>query len=124
MSNPSPGLKRDPDHTITIAPHPGSVTVKFGEVVIASTRNALELREATYPPVLYIPFADIYFEHLIASDTKTRCPFKGDAAYWSVSGQGEGEPDVMWTYAHPYDEVAAIKDHAAFYPNKVSIDAD
>lgn len=123
MSNPSPGLKRDPGHTITVSPHPGAVTVKFGEVVIASTRNALELREATYPPVLYIPFADIYFEHLIASDTKTTCPFKGEASYWSVTGQGEAAADVMWTYPRPYDEVAAIRNHGAFYPHKVKIDA-
>lgn len=123
MSNPSPGLKRDPGHTITVSPHPGAVTVKFGEVVIASTRNALELREATYPPVLYIPFDDIYFEHLIASDTKTTCPFKGEASYWSVTGQGEAAADVMWAYPRPYDEVAAIRDHGAFYPQKVTIDA-
>lgn len=123
MSNPSPGLKRDPAHIITIAPHAGAVTVKFGEVVIASTRKALTLKEATYPPVLYIPFADIYFEHLIASGTTTNCPFKGQASYWSVTGQGEGEADVMWCYKHPYDEVAAIRDHGAFYPQKVMIDA-
>jgi len=123
MSNPSPGLKRDPAHTITISPHAGAVTVKFGDVVIASTRNALELREATYPPVLYIPFADIYFEHMLASRTTTHCPFKGDASYWSVTGQGEGEADAMWSYKLSYDEVAAIRDHGAFYPHKVTIDA-
>lgn len=123
MTNPSPGLKRDPGHTITIAPYPKAVTIKLGEVVIASTEKALALREASYPPVLYIPFDDIYFEHLPASETSTHCPYKGDASYWSVTGQGKGEADVMWAYRHPYDEVQAIKDHGAFYPTKVTIDA-
>lgn len=123
MSNPSPGLKRDPGHAITVAPYPKTVTVKFGDVILASTKSALELREASYPPVLYIPFRDIYFEHLLATDTSTHCPFKGDASYWSATGGGEGVKDVMWAYQSPYDEMEAIKDYGAFYPNKVTIDA-
>lgn len=123
MSNPSPGTKRDPGHAITVAPYPKTVTVKFGDVVIASTKNALQLDEANHAPVLYIPFEDIYFEHLIATDTSTHCAFKGDASYWSVTGQGEGAKDVMWAYLSPYDEMDAIRDHGAFYPKKVTVDA-
>lgn len=122
MANPSPGAQRDPEHRITVSPYEGPVTVRFRETVIASTRNALELREPSYPPVLYIPFEDIYFEHLRKSETRTHCPHKGDASYWGVTAQNEAEKDVMWAYETPYEEMVAIRNHGAFYPDKVSIE--
>ena len=89
MPNPAPGFERHPDHRIVVEPYPGTVTVRFGDTVVASSKQALELREASYPPVLYIPLEDIYLEHFEKSATTTHCPFKGDAAYWNVSAQGE-----------------------------------
>lgn len=123
MANPAPGFQRDPAHTITVTPYPRTVTVRFGDAVIASTTRALELREGSYPPVLYVPFVDIYFEHLEKTSTRTHCPFKGDATYWGVTAQGVAAADVMWAYEAPYDEMLAISDHAAFYADKVTIDS-
>ena len=123
MPNPAPGFERHPDHRILVEPYPGTVKVRFGDTVIASSKEALELREASYPPVLYIPLEDIYLEHFEKSATTTHCPFKGDAAYWNVSAQGEAADDVLWVYEEPYDEMTAIAGHGAFYPDKVSIDA-
>ncbi|MEO3386081.1 DUF427 domain-containing protein [Mesorhizobium sp. CAU 1741] len=123
MSNPSPGMVSHPDRIITVEPFPGTVSVRFGDVVIASSTKALELREGSYPPVFYIPFEDIYFEHLERSDSQTYCQFKGDASYWGVSAQGEAAPDAMWAYQTPYDEMQPIKDHGAFDRSKVTIDA-
>ena len=48
-----------PDHPITIVPVGGHVTVRAGGAVIASSDHALALREAAYPPVLYIPFVPL-----------------------------------------------------------------
>jgi uncharacterized protein (DUF427 family) len=123
MANPAPGFDKHPDHTITVKPYDRTVTVYSGDTVIASSEDALELREGGYPPVIYIPFRDIYFEHLLPSDTVTHCPFKGDASYWGVTSQGEAEKDVMWAYQAPYDEMTSLRDHGAFYPDKVRIDA-
>lgn len=123
-SNPSPGFQRDPTRRISVEPFDGVVTVTFSDAIIASTDDALLLREADYPPVYYIPFKDIYFEFLRSSETKTHCPFKGDASYWTVTAVGESLRDVMWAYEQPYDEMAQIKDHGAFYPNKVRIEAN
>ncbi len=123
VANPSPGFKNHPEHTITVEPFDGVVVVTFGDAIIASTENALLLSEADYPPVYYVPFKDIYFEFLQPTDTRTHCPFKGDASYWSVSASGDAMKDIMWAYQHPYDEMARIKDHSAFYPNKVRIEA-
>lgn len=123
MANPAPGFVRDPGRTITVEPHPGTVTVSFGGAVVASSQQAKVLREGSYPPVIYIPFEDIYFEHLEKTGTVTHCPFKGDASYWRVRASNEAEQDAMWAYEAPYDEMLAIKDHGAFYPDRVTIDA-
>ena len=97
------------------------VTVKSNGAVVASSDKALLLKEHVYPPVIYVPFADIDFGKLAATDTSTHCPFKGDASYWSVK---DGAKDAMWAYQHPYDEMSEIKDHGAFYPNRVTIETE
>lgn len=122
MANPAPGFQRDPTR-ITVAPYPRTVTVRFGDTIIASSDKALELREGSYPPVLYVPFEDVYFEYLQKTSTSTHCPFKGDASYWSISARGEAATDAVWAYEQPYDEMLAIRNHAAFYPDKVTIDS-
>jgi uncharacterized protein (DUF427 family) len=123
-ANPSPGFQRNPSHRITVKPFDGAVTVVFSDAILASTDKALVLREADYPPVFYIPFEHVYFEFMKRSDTSTHCPYKGNASYWNASAVGEAVNDVMWAYERPYDEMAAIKDHGAFYPNKVRIEAN
>ena len=123
-ANPSPGFQRNPGHRITVEPFDGVVTVTFSDAIVASSDEALVLREANYPPVYYIPFRDVYFEFLSPSDSSTHCPYKGDASYWTVTAVGESMKDVMWAYRAPFDEMTAIKDHGAFYPNKVRIEAN
>ena len=76
-ANPSPGLQRNPAHRITVEPFDGVVTAVFSEAILASTDDALVLREADYPPVFYIPFKDVYFEFLKRSDTSTALPLQG-----------------------------------------------
>lgn len=107
---------------ITIHAFPDPVTVRFLDVVVASTDRALELREAGHDPVLYIPFDDIYFVHLEKTETQTHCPFKGDASYWRITGQGEAANDAMWAYEEPKAEVAQIAGHGAFDPRKVTFE--
>jgi uncharacterized protein (DUF427 family) len=122
--NPSPGFRDHPEHTITVEPFGGVVNVRFRDVMIASSERAKLLHEKGHKPVLYIPFEDIYFAHLGKTATTTHCPFKGDASYWSVKGRDEAAKDVMWAYEHPYDEMLEIRDHGAFYPDRVVIDTD
>jgi uncharacterized protein (DUF427 family) len=108
-----------PDHPITIEPNPARVVVSIGGRVIADTRNALTLREATLPAVQYIPRKDVDMTLLERTDHATYCPFKGDCAYYSVPVGGERSTNAVWTYEAPYGAVAAIKDHLAFYPTRV-----
>lgn len=122
-AGPSPGMARDPGHTITVQPFDGVVTVSFSGAVIASSKNAKMVEEAGHPAVFYIPFEDIYFDFLRRSETATHCPFKGDASYWNVTASGESRGDVMWAYEHPYEEMREIANHGSFYPDKVRLES-
>jgi uncharacterized protein (DUF427 family) len=108
-----------PDHPITITPSPARITVRAGGKVIADTRAALVLKEASYAPVLYIPRADADMSLLARTEHQTYCPYKGDCSYFSIPGAGERGTNAVWTYEDPYPSVAAIKDHLAFYPDRV-----
>lgn len=108
-----------PDHPITVTPNPARVVVTVAGKVVADSRNALTLREASYPAVQYIPRQDVDMAALQRTDHASYCPYKGDAAYYSIPAGGERTVNAVWTYEAPYDAVAAIKDHVAFYPNRV-----
>ena len=108
-----------PDYPITIEPNPARVVVSLGGRVIADTRAALTLREATYPPVQYVPRKDVDMSLLERTSHATYCPYKGDCAYYSIPFGGERSVNAVWTYEVPYEAVVQIKDHLAFYPNRV-----
>ncbi len=108
-----------PDHPITITPTARRVVVTVGGRVVADSRNALTLQEASYQAVQYVPLADVDLSLLERSTHATYCPYKGDCAYYSVPTGGERAVNAVWTYEQPYDAVAAIRDHVAFYPDRV-----
>jgi len=107
------------DHPIAIEPTTARVRVLAGGRVIADSRNALVLRESDYPAVYYIPRSDVDMTLLARTDNATHCPYKGDAGYYSVVPGGNRGVNAVWTYEAPYEAVAAIKDHLAFYPDRV-----
>jgi uncharacterized protein (DUF427 family) len=108
-----------PDHPISIERNASRVIVSVAGRVIADTREALTLSEAHYPAIQYIPRKDVDMTLLARSDRTTYCPYKGDAAYFSVPPGGERSIDAVWTYETPYAAVAGIKDHLAFYSDRV-----
>jgi uncharacterized protein (DUF427 family) len=108
-----------PDHPITIERNAQRVVVKVAGRVIADTRKALTLKETTYPAVQYIPRQDVDMRLLERTNHTTYCPYKGKCAYYSIPIGGERAANAVWTYEHPYDAVALIKDHVAFYPDRV-----
>ena len=108
-----------PDHPITIERNPLRVIVSIAGRVIADTRDALTLRESTYPPVQYIPLKDVDMSLLEPTDHSTYCPYKGDCAYYSIPLGVDKSVNAVWTYEVPFAAVAEIKDHFAFYPDRV-----
>jgi uncharacterized protein (DUF427 family) len=108
-----------PDHPIAIGPAGGRIRVTFAGHIIAESDAALLLTEASYAPVYYLPPAHVDFAVLERSDRKTRCPYKGEASYYSICVAGRTAPDAVWCYEHPLEAVSAIADHLAFYPDRV-----
>lgn len=117
-----PHLEPGPDHPITVRPQPGRVVARVGEQIVADSGNALTLQESNYPPVRYIPLADVNAELLQRTETSTHCPYKGDASYYSLRVDGAELTDAVWTYETPYPAVAEIAGHVAFYPDRVQVD--
>lgn len=114
-----PVLVPGPDHPIAIDRNPRRVVVTLAGKVVADTTEALTLSEASLPPVQYIPRKDVDMAALERTDHATYCPFKGDASYFSIPAGGDGAVNAAWSYEAPYDAVAEIRDHLAFYPGRV-----
>jgi uncharacterized protein (DUF427 family) len=117
MANSGPGYAQHPEHSVVVTPFEGRVVVEANGEIIADSQHALQLKEASYPPVFYIPRGDARMDRLLRTSHRTHCPFKGDASYFSIQG---GEENAVWSYEEPYDEVSVIREHLAFYPNRVS----
>ena len=117
--NSKPTKNPGPDHPITITPTKGRVRVTVNGKHIADTQEALTLREASYAAVQYIPRKDVDMTQLQRTTHQTYCPYKGDCAYYSIPAGGERSVNAAWSYEAPYGAVSAIRDHLAFYPNRV-----
>jgi uncharacterized protein (DUF427 family) len=122
MTDTRPCKTPGPDHPISLEPSARHVIVSSGSVVIAETGRALEMREASYPVVLYIPLDDVDQSHLRRSDLHTWCPYKGEASYYDIIDTER--PDlgaVVWYYDEPFPAVADIEGHVAFYVDRVTV---
>jgi uncharacterized protein (DUF427 family) len=108
-----------PDHPIAIERNPNRVVVRVAGRVVADTSEALTLREASYPAVQYVPRKDVNMMLLERAEHATYCPYKGDCAYFSIPLGGDRSTNAVWTYEAPYEAVSPIKDHLAFYPDRV-----
>jgi uncharacterized protein (DUF427 family) len=120
MSTDSRSIKiPGPDHPITIEPNAHRVIVTVAGNVIADSTRALSLREAKYPSVQYIPRADVDMSLLQRTEHSSYCPYKGEAAYYSIPAGGERSVNAVWTYESAFESVAQIAGHIAFYPDRV-----
>lgn len=108
---------------IRITKADGVWSVRSGGAVLGESRDALELSEGDYPPVIYFPRSDIAMAFLDRTDKTTHCPHKGDANYFSIVTKSEIIENAVWTYESPIDAVASIKDHLAFHTgDKVTVE--
>jgi uncharacterized protein (DUF427 family) len=83
------------------------------------TRDALTLREASYPAVQYVPRRDVDMAALTRSQHNTFCPYKGEASYFSIPAGGDRSANAVWTYETPFEAMAQIREYVAFYPDRV-----
>ena len=109
------------DHPITIEPIEGRVRVVWRGRTIGETAQALELREAGYKPVAYIPRDAVDMRLLERTERVTHCPYKGDANYYSIRSDDARDDNAVWTYERPKGDVGEIAGYLAFYPNHVEV---
>ena len=100
------------------------VVVSIDGVVLADSRKPTMLFETGAPSRHYLPMTDVNLDLLEASATRSSCPYKGDADYWSVSINGRVERDIAWSYRTPMPESRPIAGLVCFYDEKVDVDVD
>jgi len=110
-----------PDHPITLEPGARRWRAAYMDHVIADTDDALILREAGLRPVVYFPRQDVATEYMGRTSHHTRCPYKGDASYFTLTMDGQVAENVAWTYENPFDSVSAIRNRIAFYTDRVEV---
>jgi uncharacterized protein (DUF427 family) len=108
-----------PDHPIVITQSADRVVVKVSGRIVVDTRAALLLKEASYPVVYYLPRQDADMAMLLKTAHVTYCPYKGECSYYSIPAGAERSKNAVWTYESPYASVVQIKEHLAFYPDRV-----
>lgn len=122
MSDPTasrPVKEPGPQHPITIERDSRRIRVRVNGRVVADSRQTLSLRESTYPVVRYVPRRDVDMALLERSAHTTYCPYKGEAAYFSIPTGGRRSENAIWTYETPHPAVSAIQEYLAFYPDRV-----
>ena len=107
---------------ISITPSGKTIRVLWKGHVLATSDHALDLKEGGAPVVRYIPRADADMRLFSATERKTRCPYKGEASYFSLQDGAEHADNAVWSYETPIVDAAAIAGHLAFYPNVVTFE--
>jgi uncharacterized protein (DUF427 family) len=116
---------RSPTTRISILPSSRHVVVELDGVVVADSTHPTFLHETGLPTRTYLPKVDVRMDLLVATDTSTRCPYKGTASYWSVVlAHGDPHEDAVWSYPAPLRESAPIAGLMAFYDTLVDVTVD
>ncbi len=118
-ANPGPGYAKHPGYRLEFQPAPGRCEVRFAGRTVAASDQALVLKETAHADVVYFPKSDVDQTLLQATDHSSFCPFKGNAAYWSIVVGDRRTENAVWAYPAPYDEVPVLKDLMAFYTSRV-----
>lgn len=110
---------RDPYHRIDLLRSDRRVRISLDGDLLAETRRSIALFESNLPPRWYMPREDVIAE-IEPSETVTRCPYKGSAGYYSVSGV----KDLIWCYDEPLPEVGRIRGLLCFFNERIDIELD
>ncbi|OWP55108.1 MAG: hypothetical protein B2I18_02045 [Cuniculiplasma sp. C_DKE] len=107
------------DHKITVKTIEKHIKVSSDGVVIAETDDALMLSEQGHGDTVYIPVRDAKLKYFKESPTKSKCPYKGTADYYSLNINGNEKKDAVWRYIKPSLDFIPIKDYMAFDQNSI-----
>lgn len=121
---PVTGHPRDPYHRFDCRRTSEHVVVLVGGETVAETRRAVKLFETSIPPRYYIPRDDVKLSSLTPSETRTSCPYKGEAVYSTVRGGDTTVEDGAWMLPEPIGEADAVLDHVTFWGEGTEVIAD
>jgi uncharacterized protein (DUF427 family) len=114
-------LTPGPDHPITLERARTRWRARFHDGVIADSDDAVVLREADYPPVVYFPRDSVAMEYMARTDRTTNCPYKGEATYYTLRRHSDIAENAAWSYDEPLDAVGDIAGRIAFYTDGVEV---
>jgi uncharacterized protein (DUF427 family) len=96
------------------------VRVELGGLLLAESSSPVLVFETGLPTRYYFDRSEVNFEHLIATDTVTACPYKGTTSgYWSIRAGETVHRDLAWTYDVPTANLRPITGAVAFYNERV-----
>jgi uncharacterized protein (DUF427 family) len=117
------GHPRDPFHRVDVRPTSRPIRIEVDGDVVAETTGARLLFETQLPTRFYLPREDVRAE-LRPTETRSYCPYKGEASYWSLEAGGRMLENIGWTYAEPLPDAVAIKGLVAFWNEQVDVFVD
>jgi uncharacterized protein (DUF427 family) len=109
----------EPGYVVFTMPSPKRLRVKVGDLFVADTTEGLVLYESDHLPAYYFPIKDVEESYLLASPTRTECPYKGAATHYSLNTGVTLVQDTGWRYLDPVKGCPPIADHMAFYWSKM-----
>ena len=115
MSESPPAL---PYH-IQVEASPKRVQVLFNGHIVADSQRALIMIETRLAPIYYLPLEDVSMDFLERTDYRTHCPFKGNAAYWTLRVGEQSAENSVWSYENPLPEAEPVRGYLAFYRDRM-----
>lgn len=108
-----------PPHRIVFQPFGRRIRLEIAGVTVVDTDGAMLLHETGIRPRLYVPLAGVTADaELIATETTSFCPFKGDASYRTVRAGGDVSVDALWTYEAPVESAPWLTGYAGVYEER------
>lgn len=112
---------RDPFKRVDVLASSRHLRVELEGMLLAETRHPRLLFETHVPTRYYLRPGEVQWDALVATDSSSKCPYKGTAHYWAPASGGR---DVAWSYANPFPEAAAIAGLVCFYSERTDFILD
>jgi uncharacterized protein (DUF427 family) len=117
------GHPRDPFHRVDVRASSRSVQLSLDGRVLADSSRPRLVFETMLATRYYLPREDVSAE-LRPSETRTWCPYKGGATYWSVAVGERVVPDLVWSYEKPLPDAAELEGYLSFFDERMDVVVD
>jgi uncharacterized protein (DUF427 family) len=119
--SPGPGRESvwDYPRPPRVEPFSQPLRIEFNGETVAETSRSYRVLETSHPPVYYIPQSDVKMEFLKPNAASSFCEYKGGARYWDLHIGARTSIAAAWSYASPSQAYLVLRDHLAFYPQRV-----